>query len=212
MICPATVPDVERFRAVITWRMGLRFEDAKLGFLGEVLRGRLKMLRRDGGGYLCELEYDPPPGEMAALARELTVGETYFFRESANNSTRSPRSCCPNAFGAQRMPELLRLLSAGCSSGEEAYSMAIVARETIADPSWTFAIRAVDLNPLALEKAARARYSSWALRETPTEARAKWFHADGHDMVLDDDVRSAVTFEADNLASDDAQIWQPEVV
>lgn len=86
--------------------------------------------------------------------------------------------------------------------------MAIVARETVADPSWEIEIRAVDLNPAALEKAGRARYSAWALRETPIDIRSKWFRADGHDFVLDDAVRAAVKIEPANLAGDDPNLWQ----
>jgi chemotaxis protein methyltransferase CheR len=91
--------------------------------------------------------------------------------------------------------KILRLLSAGCASGEEAYSLAIVAREAIADPTWEIAIRAVDLNPAALAKAAKARYSSWALRETPPHIQDKWFRRAGGDMILDPSVRTMVGFE-----------------
>jgi chemotaxis protein methyltransferase CheR len=108
----------------------------------------------------------------------------------------------------QSAGKTLRLLSAGCSSGEEAYSMAVVARETLAPPA-TVVIRAVDVNPEALERARRRRYSSWALRETPRDIQAKWFHQHGRDMVLDDAIRDMVTFEAANLANDDPRLWQP---
>ena len=82
--------------------------------------------------------------------------------------------------------------------------MAMVARETIEDPSWKVSIRAVDLNPGALEKASRGRYSSWALREISAEMRAKWFREDGRDVTLDDAIRAMVTFELANLASENS--------
>ena len=120
--------------------------------------------------YLWELEYEPPNAELAALARELTVGETYFFRN--NEQFRAlAEVVLPDRMRVRSEHKELRLLSAGCSSGEEAYSMAMVAQETIADPSWKVSVRAVDLNPTALEKAVRARYSSWALREVSAEMR-----------------------------------------
>ena len=207
MICQATPHETARFRAAVSQQIGLRFEDAKLGFLSEVLQRRLKKLGRGSDAYLWELEYEPSDGEITVLAGELTVGETYFFRNYEQFRALA-EVVLPERIQAQQMSKVLRLLSAGCSSGEEAYSLAIVARETIADPSWRIAVRAVDLNPLALEKAARARYSDWALRETPTDIRSKWFHPDGREMVLDDVVRAAVTFEAANLANDDAELWQ----
>jgi chemotaxis protein methyltransferase CheR len=62
-----------------------------------------------------------------------------------------------------------------------------------------------------LEKAVRARYTSWALRDTPPEFQRKWFRTDGREMVLEESVRGAVAFDAANLASDDPALWQPGV-
>jgi chemotaxis protein methyltransferase CheR len=209
---PATRRDVERFRAAIIAQIGLQFDDGKLGFLGETMQRRLDKLGRCSDAYLGSLEQEPSNGEISALAQELTVGETYFFRN--NEQFRAlAEVVLPERMRVLRAsdggaPKILRLLSAGCASGEEPYSMAIVARETVTDASWKVVIRAVDLNPAALEKAARGRYSSWALRDTPPDIQAKWFRPDGRDMVLDETVRAAVNFEAANLASDDPALWQ----
>jgi chemotaxis protein methyltransferase CheR len=201
-------PDLERFRAAIIQRIGLQFDDAKLGFLGEVLQRRLDRLGRTSDAYLQGLEYQTAGGEISALARELTVGETYFFRN--NEQFRAlAEVVLPERMRVDRTPRVLRLLSAGCASGEEPYSMAIVAREAVADPSWEIVIRAVDLNPAVLEKAARARYSSWALRDTSPDVQRKWFRADGRELVLEDSVRAAVKFDSGNLASDDPALWPP---
>jgi chemotaxis protein methyltransferase CheR len=206
--CQVNPPDVERFRAAIIQRIGLQFDDARLGLLGEVLQRRLDTLGRPSDAYLGGLEHEPSGGEIAALARELTVGETYFFRN--NEQFRAlAEVVLPERMRLHRVPGVLRLLSAGCASGEEAYSMAIVVRETIPDPAWEVVIRAVDLNPAALEKAARARYSSWSLRDTPPDVRRKWFRVDGRELILDDAVRTAVRFDNANLASNDPGLWQP---
>lgn len=206
----ATPSDLDRFRAAIVQRIGLQFDDARLGLLGEVLQRRLDKLGRCGDAYLQDMEQQPSNAEIAALAHELTVGETYFFRN--NEQFRAlAEVVLPQLMGVRRAPRVLRLLSAGCASGEEAYSMAIVVRETIADPSWEVHIQAVDLNPAALEKAARARYSSWALRDTPADVQRKWFRTDGRDLILADSVRAAVAFGNGNLASDDPALWQPAV-
>jgi chemotaxis protein methyltransferase CheR len=201
-------PDLERFRAAIIQQIGLQFDDTRLGFLGQVLQRRLDKLGRSNDAYLQELEDRHPNGEIAVLAQELTVGETYFFRN--NEQFRAlAEVVLPERMRVDRAPRILRLLSAGCASGEEAYSMAIVAREAIADPGWQVEIRAVDLNPAVLEKAVKARYSSWALRDTPPDVQRKWFRVDGRDLILDDSVRAAVRFGDGNLASDDSEIWQP---
>jgi chemotaxis protein methyltransferase CheR len=204
----ATRGDLDRFRAAIIRQIGLQFDDAKLGFLGEVLQRRLDKLSRSGDAYLWGLEQEPSRCEITALARELTIGETYFFRN--NEQFRAlAEVVLPQRMCVHHSPRVLRLLSAGCASGEEPYSMAIVARETVADPSWDVSIRAVDINPAALERAARARYSSWALRDTPLDVRRKWFRPDAREMILEETVRAAVRFDAGNLASDDPELWQP---
>jgi chemotaxis protein methyltransferase CheR len=197
--------DVERFRAAVARRLGLQFDDGKLGFLAEVLQRRVD--RRGAADYLAGLEDNPSSDEIGALARELTVGETYFFRN--NEQFRAlAEVALPERMLIDRRPRVLRLLSAGCASGEEAYSIAIVAREAIADPSWEIRIRAVDLNPAALQKAEQARYSSWALRETPPDVRRRWFRAEGRDATLIETARSTVQFEQKNLVAEDPDLWR----
>jgi chemotaxis protein methyltransferase CheR len=110
---------------------------------------------------------------------------------------------------AQAGTRRLRILSAGCASGEETYSLAIVVREAV-DSSWDVSILGVDVNPAMLKKAARARYSTWALRETPADVQRRWFKAEGRDFVLDETLRAAVRFEERNLAGGSAQLWPPD--
>jgi chemotaxis protein methyltransferase CheR len=207
--CHASHDNLERFRAVITQTIGLHFDDAKLGFLGEVLQRRLDRLGRSCDAYIWLLGQEAGCAEIAALARELTVGETYFFRNIEQFRALSEVALPQRMSAARAGPKVLRLLSAGCASGEEAYSLAMVAREAVADPAWKVEIRAVDLNPAVLEKAARGRYSSWALRETPPDTQRKWFRREGGEVQLDEAVRAAVTFEGANLASDNPQLWPP---
>jgi len=203
-----TIDEIERFRNAVGARIGLHFDDAKLDYLRAVFQRRVEKSGRGSTAYLWELEYELPDSEVSALARELTVGETYFFRNHEQFEALA-EVVLPERLRAPAPKRSLRLLSAGCSSGEEAYSMAIVARETIVDPSCKVSIFAVDLNPAALEKARRARYSAWALRETNQVTQSKWFAADGREMVLDDTIRATVEFAKANLASDDPALWQP---
>jgi chemotaxis protein methyltransferase CheR len=200
--------DAERFRAAITQRLGLQFDDAKLGFLGEVLQRRIEKRKCSSDAYLQTMEDEPSTEELGALAVELTVTETYFFRNNEQFHALADVAL-PERMNVQKRSKVLRLLSAGCASGEEAYSIAIMVRETIADPSWNIVIRAVDLNPAALEKAARARYSAWALRETPADIQRRWFRPEGREMILAETAKAAVTFEAKNLAVDDPELWPP---
>ena len=200
--------DVERFRSIVVRRLGLQFDDAKLGFLGEVLQRRLEMLKQSSNAYLQDLSEHASKGELSSLAQELTVTETYFFRNHEQFRALAD-VVLPERMEIQARSKNLRFLSAGCASGEEAYSIAIVARETVMDPSWRFSVRAVDLNPGALERAGRGRYSAWALRETPRDAQRKWFRADGSEMILEAAARAPVEFEEANLAEDNPALSEP---
>ena len=202
--------DIDRFRGGIVHCLGLQFEDAKLGFLADVLRRRLDVARDAPDVYLTRLETENRGGDEAgALSQELTVPETYFFRH--NDQFRAfAEIALPDRMGAQSAARRLRILSAGCASGDEAYSLAVLVREAVIDPSWDVSILGVDVNPAMVNKARRARFSEWALRQTPADVRSRWFRREGKDFVLDEAVQSAVRFEERNLVRDDAQLWHPD--
>lgn len=201
--------DVERFRTAIHRHLGLRFDDGKLGFLAEALGRRVEMTERPPAVYLSRLEArrgtDP---ELRALAQELTVTETYFFRNAEQLSALT-EVVLPERARLEPTRRPLRFLSAGCASGEEVYSLAILCRELPGLAGCPVAIRGLDVNPAMLERAARGRYSPWALRETPAEIQARYFRADGRDLVLADGVRTSVTFEERNLVDEDPTFWRP---
>jgi len=85
--------------------------------------------------------------------------------------------------------------------------MAMLVRDRVAEPSLV-AIHAVDINPSALERAARGRYSRWALRATPPELEQRWFHTEGRDVMLSPNLLGAVAFEERNLI-DEGELWAP---
>jgi chemotaxis protein methyltransferase CheR len=200
--------DLARFRHIVARRLGLQFDDAKVALLSEVLRRRLDETGQGAAIYLAQLETGAPGAELAALAKELTVGETYFFR-NIDQFHALTEMALPDRVRAQCTHKRLQVVSAGCASGEEAFSLAIVLRGAIPDPSWKLTIRAVDINRTALDKATRGRFTSWALRETPPEIHRRYFRQEGRDLVLEETTRTAVTFEERNLAVEDAELWQP---
>jgi chemotaxis protein methyltransferase CheR len=206
MILAPTPADTERFRDAIASCAGLHFADAKLPFLAEILRERLETAKRPLEAYLSDLEAGGADGELSALSRTLTVPETYFFRH--NGQFRAfTEIALPARMRAQAVTKTLRILSAGCASGEEAYTLGIILRETL-DASWRVSILGVDINPAMVSKATRAHYSSWSLRETPADVQRRWFTADGREFTLAESVRSTVTFEECNLVKDGAPVWQ----
>jgi chemotaxis protein methyltransferase CheR len=207
----ASPSEIERFRTAVRRRLGLNFEDGKLQLLAEVLRRRTDATRQPSARYLTDLETGPrSPDELGALASELTVGETFFFRNIEQFNALAeivlPERARARAGGERR----LQILSAGCASGEEAYTLAIVARESPALVGYQVSIRGVDVNPVILERATSGRTTAWALRATSAEMRARYFRADGRQFLIDAELRAAVSFERGNLAEPAVGLWQPE--
>jgi len=200
--------DVDRFRNLVTRRLGLAFDDAKLGFLGEVLRRRLAACGGTLDGYLATLSSPSAQAEIGALAQELTVPETYFFRNIDQFHVLRERAL-PDRLAARSSQGPVRILSAGCASGEEALSIAMVAEDVVGLPG-KVAITAVDLNPAILRKAAAGRFSNWAFRETPPDLQQRWFRKEGGEFVVADALLRSVRFAVRNLMDDDAELWRPQ--
>ena len=195
-----------RFRSWIAGRLGLHFDDGKLDFLADVLSRRAHASGREPIRYLDRLESADPEPELRSLAPELTVPETYFFRHMEQFRAFSEVALVEAARRSGGVTPL-RILSAGCASGEEPYSLAMSVHERGIDLPRGASIRAVDINADMLEKARRGIYSSWSLRETPPDMQRRWFHGSGRDFELDGAIRAAVSFREANLAQDHSDLW-----
>lgn len=202
--------DLERFRAIVARRLGLHYEEGKLDYLAEVARQRMSLVGSARFETYLERLNSSPLGadELRALAEELTVNETFFFR-NADNFRAFTETVLPERIRARSQVKRLRILSAGCASGEEAYTLAILVREALPDlASWDVKILGIDVNPATIAKATRARYSSWSLRATSEDTKGRYFRADGRDFVLAPVIQKMVTFEERNLVEDDPLFWQ----
>ena len=152
--------DLERFRGNVARLLGLQFDETRLESLADVLERLVSGNSADQ--YLQRLDNASSSSDEArVLARELTVGETYFFR-NADQFNAFAEVVLPERLAANAASRRLRFLSAGCASGEEAYSLSMVVRQRV-DPSWEVTILGVDVNNAALERAALGRYSTWSL-------------------------------------------------
>jgi chemotaxis protein methyltransferase CheR len=188
-----------RFGELLTRHLGLAFDESKYAFLSELMARRAEATRRTPESYLTSLETACDTEERRALSLALTVPETYFFRHM-DQMRAFAEVALPERREARSAARRLRLLSAGCASGEEPYSLAILLRESALDATWKTSVQGMDMNPAVLEKARRGRYSSWALRETPKELAERWFVRAGRDFVLDESIRAAVEFRETNLS------------
>jgi chemotaxis protein methyltransferase CheR len=187
-------------RDFIYEQSGIYFTDTKKGQLETRLAMRLKannLTNYDKYYYL--LRYAPQAArELSALFDSVTTNETSFYR--------SPPQI--QAFKEKVLPDIiarkdkqqdpqLRLWSAGCSTGEEPYTIGIVIKEVLNDrcPNWNIKIVASDISEKALRSAKAAMYSDYALRSVPPEVKQAFFIPDGSSYRLIEDVHSLVDLQ-----------------
>lgn len=144
--------------------------------------------------------------ELRLLLNEITIGETYMFRsppqlEAMRNIILPQVIQSKSAMGFKR----LRIWSAGCSTGEEPYTLAMFLLEESAKllTGWTFDILATDLNDNSLAAAKAGIYGDYALRNTSEALRRKYFKPfDEKRLQVTDQLKSMVRFDRVNLSDD----------
>lgn len=208
MTAPPTVAEVTRFRRLVVDQLGLQFDESKLGSLAKVLFQRALANGNPCPHYIDHLESASDPTELYRVAGDLTVTETYFLR-NLDQFKAYAEVALPARLAARGGVEKVRILSAGCASGDEPYSLALMACDNAAHSLNRIAIGAIDINPTMLSKAAQARYTNWSLRDFPPEMKARWFRSDGDGYLLDPVIRRMVTFEQRNLAQEAPEFWRP---
>jgi chemotaxis protein methyltransferase CheR len=197
-----------RFRELLQQRLGWTFADNDLGQTAEVLAARARAHGLSDREYLDRLSGRRWTAEVAELAGALSITETYFFRHEEQFRVLRER-VLPELIEARAGQRVLRLLSVGCSSGEEAYSLAIAAIRARPGPDWIVTVTGVDANREMLRRAREAVYSSWSLRDTPEDVRRRWFRPTEDGFRVADEVTGAVRFVEHNVAGDDPQLWHP---
>ncbi len=196
----------EHFRKLtqrIYIRLGLHFEDNKTYYLQKRVEKRMETLGyQDPQDYVFLLCYADPEGqEMQALANLITTHETYMFREY--EQLEAFANCClPEVLSSKqdRGEHRLRIWSAGCSTGEEAYTLAIILREVFPQSQyWDCEIVATDIDEEVLEQAAAASYSWRSVREVPAEYLQRHFISNGESHKIRPGTASLVRLRHMNL-------------
>jgi chemotaxis protein methyltransferase CheR len=143
--------------------------------------------------------------EIGKLASHLTIGETYFMREKKGFDFLEQiylPGLIHKRFNSERR---LRIWCAGCATGEEAYSLAITAFQSIPNiEQWKISILATDINDSFLEKAQGATYTKWSFRSSTDDFKSKYFTTkDSQKYEVIPQIRKLVSFSKINLATDD---------
>ncbi|MEX2542356.1 MAG: protein-glutamate O-methyltransferase CheR [Trueperaceae bacterium] len=160
---------------------------------------------RDTNEYVSGLLSAPlTRSQRETLAKHLTVGETYFFRHPDTISGLEEH-VLPELIRRRRQAgRYLRIWSAGCCTGEEPYTIAILLDRLIPDQrDWDISIVATDVNPAFLRAARAGNYGMWSFRGTPESVRDRYFRAlPGQRFELLPEMRRRVKFGSLNLAED----------
>ncbi|MGB9887527.1 MAG: CheR family methyltransferase [Moorellales bacterium] len=205
-----TPDEFGKLRDYIYRKTGLYFDDKKLYYVERRVEERMRATGMDRfGAYFNWLRFEPSQAEFQQLLNALTVNETYFFREYDQL----------RCFAEEALPELLaacgggsakrlRVWSAGCSTGEEAYTLAIILKEmTEGLPTGPvhWEVHATDLNTEVLETARRGVYGRRAVRGVPEVYLQRYFTccADGLYRVSET-LRAGVRFYPLNLLDREA--------
>jgi chemotaxis protein methyltransferase CheR len=195
-----------QLRDQIYKRTGMFFAESSKYLIQKRLSPRARELNFDSfQKYFYFLQYDPrSEAEFDQIYDLITTNETYFFREPAQLS----------AFVDEIVPDILtrkpikkvRIWSAGCSSGEEAYSIAILLQEAGWFNKAAFEIFGSDLNQQVLAKARKGLYRESAFRSTSPILREKYFaHEPDGSWRIADEIRNRVSFGRLNIY-DDARV------
>lgn len=144
------------------------------------------------------------PSQIESLAAHLTIGETYFFREKPTfHALRE--YVLPELIHARRATmRQLRVWSAGCCTGEEAYSSAILLNQLLPDRAdWVLNIVATDINPRFLRRAEEGIYGEWSFRDVPAMIKAHYFtQTDTGRWEILPAIKRQVKFSTLNLVDD----------
>ncbi len=205
-ILPLSTDDFGLFQKLLVETCGLRFDEGRNQSLHEALWQRLQHRGYESYREYYNLLKFHPEGrlEIRELFDLVTIGETYFFRNKAQFDVLM-RSVLPEIIQRKADSEdrCIRVWSAGCSRGDEAYSIAIAILEVFPSvEELRIAILGTDINRKSLACSEEGVYGEKDIGHLPKEYLEKYFKRQGPSYYLRDDVKQLVEFEYHNLARD----------
>lgn len=182
---------------------GIELSDAKLPMVHSRLSARLKVLKMQSYGEYCNfLESNRGSEERLEMLSVLTTNVTRFFREP-HHFDYMRKTIVPTLVEQMRQGRPARIWSAGCSTGEEPYSIALTFLEKVPNiAKLKFSIYASDIDPVVLEKASTGIYRDLALSQVPSALKSRYFRPvterPGHFQVSPE-MKQLITFKRLNL-------------
>jgi chemotaxis protein methyltransferase CheR len=198
-------PLLSQVGASVERQMGAYFPEERLNDLERNIRRAAKEFGHQDMQQFMEwlLSASLSRERIEVLARYFTVGETYFFRDKGIFEALEQEVLPRLILSRKDRERRLRIWSAGCSTGEEAYSIAILLDRLVPDLSkWGVTILATDINAACLETARRGIYHDWSFRNTPQWVKDGYFEQKGKNFEVLPRIKKMVTFSYHNLFDD----------
>jgi chemotaxis protein methyltransferase CheR len=194
-------------------RTGLVFPDTRTSDVETTIRRTMTRLHISEVDELLALLRDDSRVRESFIA-DLTIGESYFQRDPAQFDLLRGR-IVPDLLRSRPADRPIRVWSAGCATGEEPYTVAMLFEEM--DAADRSDIVGTDIARGRLADAQRGLYSKWQLRNTPEPARRRYFAPHGRFFELSPRIRHRVDFRYLNLAEDSfpsltTGIWGMDVI
>ncbi len=197
-----TDDEFKQLRDFIYEQSGIYVADNRKYLIENRLNNRLKELNlKNYGEYYYYLRYDPRKRqELNRLFESVTTNETSFYRNPPQLKVFQDK-ILPAIIEKQRPYRKLNIWSAGCSTGEEPYTLAIILHEVLKAEirSWSIRITANDLSEAVLMSARRGVYSDYTLRTTPREIIGRYFSKEESNYKIKPEVKNLISFGQINL-------------
>lgn len=193
-----------QLRDFIYQESGIWIAEARAYLIENRLNNRLKELNlKNFGEYYYYLRFDPNrKNELPKLFAVITTNETSFYRNSPQLQIFQDK-VLKNELNRLRAAQnkRLRIWSAGCSTGEEPYTIAMILYEALHGelPAWDIKITANDLSEAVLATARKGVYSEYALRTTPKEITERYFKKINNEYHVDPKLKKLISFGPINL-------------
>lgn len=202
MTMPQTVL-LDDLKRLLAQKTGLRLpatvHERFVGMLYEHSARRRYATLEEYRTFLCSQQAD---SEWEEFARAFSSSETFFFRDHGQFDLLRLR-LLPELIARHREDKSLRLWSAGCASGEEAYSLAMLMDMLLPDcHDWNILILGTDIDSRAISKAQSGRYGRWSFRMVPPAIQHRYFHLEDTEWVITERIRRMTRFRVSNLVGD----------
>jgi chemotaxis protein methyltransferase CheR len=187
--------DFARFRELVLRSSGMELSEVRRSELERAVCRTVERAAMSGPSELYEhLSAGGSTVDLEAFVAELTIGETYFFRHKPQFEALE-HEILPDLIARRSRERRLRVWSAGCATGEEPYSLAILLDRMLPDRrSWNVMILGTDINRGSLERAKRGWYRPWSFRGVDPAIEARYFTRSGSDYRIRPEISHMVTF------------------